>query len=719
MKAALLLCLVPPLADVCFLSLLQQGLGGSRLLQPLSIWMEALFRFCTLFLLWLAVSPKVAQSSEVAPSPATGIFCLSTLCFVTPVFEGVKRLLYPDTPASVPLGSCSWTCVSFTYVASALAFLLWNCLLASSGDGSEDETRDKKARATMRRLLTYSKPDVPYLSGAFVFLTFAVIGETFIPYYTGKVIDILGTTYNSSVFTTAIFFMCISSMGSSLAAGCRGGLFMFTFSRLNNRIRNLLFKSVVNQDIGFFESVRTGDITTRLSTDTTLMSRSIAANVNIFLRSLVKTLGIYSFMFSLSWQLTVLTFIESPVTIFAQKLYNTYYQDLVKEVQTSMAKSGEVAAETISSIKTVRSFATEDDESKRYDSKLMDTHNLKTKRDFVRAVYLLFRRMLQLSMQVLILYCGKLLIESGRMSSGNLVSFILYQMDVGSYIQTLVHIYGAMIHSVGAAEKVFEYLDRKPAVSTEGSLVKETLRGHVEFRNVSFSYPSRSDIQVLKNVSFDLKPGEITALVGPSGGGKSTCVCLLERFYKPQSGEILLDGVPIQQYDHKYLHKQVALVGQEPVLFAGSVRDNISYGIQNSSMADVTAAAHSANAHGFIESLENSYETDAGEKGGQLSGGQKQRIAIARALIREPQVLIMDEATSSLDIDSEYKIQESLSRIEDQTILVIAHRLKTVEKADKIIVIENGEVVEQGNHLQLLEQKGCYYKLVQRLFNEK
>ncbi|XP_006001020.2 antigen peptide transporter 2 [Latimeria chalumnae] len=571
----------------------------------------------------------------------------------------------------------------------------------------------------MRRLLTYSKPDVPYLSGAFVFLTFAVIGETFIPYYTGKVIDILGTTYNSSVFTTAIFFMCISSMGSSLAAGCRGGLFMFTFSRLNNRIRNLLFKSVVNQDIGFFESVRTGDITTRLSTDTTLMSRSIAANVNIFLRSLVKTLGIYSFMFSLSWQLTVLTFIESPVTIFAQKLYNTYYQDLVKEVQTSMAKSGEVAAETISSIKTVRSFATEDDESKRYDSKLMDTHNLKTKRDFVRAVYLLFRRMLQLSMQVLILYCGKLLIESGRMSSGNLVSFILYQMDVGSYIQTLVHIYGAMIHSVGAAEKVFEYLDRKPAVSTEGSLVKETLRGHVEFRNVSFSYPSRSDIQVLKNVSFDLKPGEITALVGPSGGGKSTCVCLLERFYKPQSGEILLDGVPIQQYDHKYLHKQVALVGQEPVLFAGSVRDNISYGIQNSSMADVTAAAHSANAHGFIESLENSYETDAGEKGGQLSGGQKQRIAIARALIREPQVLIMDEATSSLDIDSEYKIQESLSRIEDQTILVIAHRLKTVEKADKIIVIENGEVVEQGNHLQLLEQKGCYYKLVQRLFNEK
>ncbi|XP_067834142.1 ABC-type oligopeptide transporter ABCB9-like [Heptranchias perlo] len=447
------------------------------------------------------------------------------------------------------------------------------------------------------------------------------------------------------------------------------------------------------------------------------MSQSIALNVNVVLRSLVKTVGILFFMFSLSWQLTVLMFIESPLTIVIQKLYNQYHMKLVQEVQDSIAKSNQLAGEIISSIKTVRSFGTEDEESRLFEEKLQETHQLKTKRDLVTAVYLVCLRHVQLAMQLILLYCGQYLIRTGQMSSGSLISFILYQMNLGDYVRTLVHMYSEMIHSVGAAEKVFEYLDRKPSVRTDGKLETETLKGHVEFQNVSFSYPTRPEIQVLKNVSFELKCGEITALVGPSGGGKTTCVSLLERFYEPQSGQILLDGKPIEEYEHKYYHNKLGLVGQEPVLFALSVQGNICYGLQNCPMTAVTAAAQRANAHGFIERMEHGYNTDVGEAGGQLSAGQKQRIAIARALIREPQVLILDEATSSLDVESEHMIQQALSRGTGQTILVIAHRLKTVEQADKIIVIENGTVMEEGNHRQLMEQEGCYFRLVQRVFH--
>ncbi|XP_048472695.1 antigen peptide transporter 2-like [Rhincodon typus] len=419
--------------------------------------------------------------------------------------------------------------------------------------------------------------------------------------------------------------------------------------RLNKRVRKLLFSSLVQQEIGFFEATRTGDITSRLSTDTALMSRSIAANVNIFLRSLVMTVGVLFFMVSLSWQLTLLIFIESPLTIVLQKLYNKYHMHI------------------------------------------------------------------QLAMQLIMLYTGQHLIRNGQMSSGNLVAFILYQGDFGSYVRTLVHMYSEMTHSVGAAEKVFDYLDQKSTVPTDGNLVKETLKGHVEFQNVSFSYPTRPNIQALKNVSFKLKCGEITALVGPSGGGKTPCVNLLERFYQPQSGQILLDGRPIEEYEHKYDHNKLGVVGQEPVLMALSVRENICYGLQNCPISSVTAATQKANAHKFIERLEHGYNTDVGEAGGRLSAGEKQRIAIARALIRKPQILILDEATSSLDLESEHTIQQVLSKDTGQTILVIAHRLKTVEKADKIIVIERGMVMEEGKHEELMERKGCYFCLLQRL----
>ncbi|XP_045549542.1 antigen peptide transporter 2a isoform X3 [Salmo salar] len=553
------------------------------------------------------------------------------------------------------------------------------------------------------------RPDTLLLVGAFIFLALAVLR---------KVIDILASQYKWNDFLTAIILMGLYSLGSSFSAGCRGGLFMCAINSFTCRMKVELFGALVKQEISFFETIKTGDITSRLSTDTTKMARALALNVNVLLRTLIKTVGMLSLMMSLSWKLTLLMLMETPITGLLQGVYDNYYLRLSKEMQDSMARANEAAGETVAGIRTVRSFNTERSEAGRYDHRLMDTHNLKTRRDTVRAVYLLLKRLTALVMQVAMLYYGRLFIQRGQMSTGNLVSFILYQSNLGANIRTLIYIFGDMLNSVGAAGKVFEYLDREPQVSTKGTLQPETLTGHVHFHNLSFSYPTRQGRKVLQGFSLELRPGQLTALVGPSGGGKSTCVSLLERFYQPQQGEILLDGQPLHSYQHHYLHRKVAMVGQEPVLFSGSIKDNIAYGLADCSLERVQEAARRANAHSFISQLEKGYDTDVGERGGQMSGGEKQRIAIARALIREPQVLILDEVTSALDTESEHMVQEALASCPSQTLLVIAHRLKTIERADRIILIDRGSVLEQGTHQELMDRKGGYYKLRERLFTE-
>ncbi|MGH0168552.1 UNVERIFIED_CONTAM: hypothetical protein FKN15_054383 [Acipenser sinensis] len=320
-----------------------------------------------------------------------------------------------------------------------------------------------------------------------------------------------------------------------------------------------------------------------------------------------------------------------------------------------------------------------------------------------------------LALQVSILYYGGHLVVSGHLTSGNLISFIIYELELGDCMENIGAVYTGLMQGVGAAEKVFEFIDRKPQLSSDGTLAPDTLKGLVEFKNVTFSYPTRPETQVLKDVSFTLHPGQVTALVGPSGSGKSSCVSLLEHFYRAQAGQVLLDGSPIEEYDHRYLHTKVSLVGQEPVLFARSVQENIAYGLTDCCLEEIVQASMKANAHGFITELPDGYSTDAGEKGAQLSGGQKQRVAIARALVRSPHVLILDEATSALDAESEHIVQQALNGImQDRTVLVIAHRLSTVEKAHNIIVIDKGEVLEQGTHRDLMQKDGLYSKLVKR-----
>lgn len=633
-------------------------------------------------------------------------------CFISSVYETGRSNLFGNYRLDK---FNTWLVGS---VAAALACLFWEITLPDTNGDAKGKENKQKARVLFMRVIRLYRPDYILLCGAFVFLALAVLCEMFIPLYTGEVIDILGSKYQWDNFRLAIFLMALFSLGSSFSAGCRGGLFMCAINSFTCRVKVNLFGSLVKQDIGFFETIKTGDIGSRLSTDTTLMGRAVALNVNVLLRTMIKTVGMLYLMVSLSWKLTLLMLMETPLTGLLQNIYDTHYQRLSKEVQDSMARANETAGEAVSGIRTVKSFRAELREADRYDVCLMDTHNRKTRRDTVRAIYLLVRRMTEVGMKVAMLYYGRLFIQYGQMSTGNLVSFILYQSDLGDNIRTLIYIFGDMLNSVSAAGKVFEYLDRKPEVSADGNLQPSVLKGHVSFKDLIFSYPKRPDHNVLKNFSLELKPGQMTALVGMSGGGKSTCVSLLERFYQPQHGQILLDGQPLQNYQHNYLHSKIAMVGQEPVLFSGTVRENIAYGLPGCTMEKIKEAARKANADVFISKLENGYDTDVGERGCLLSGGQKQRIAIARALIRDPQVLILDEVTCSLDTESEQMVQQTLASCPTQTLLVIAHRLKTIERADQIVLIDGGEVVEQGTHKELMDRKGSYYKLRERIFND-
>uniref|UniRef100_A0A8C6VK08 Antigen peptide transporter 2 n=2 Tax=Elapinae TaxID=42168 RepID=A0A8C6VK08_NAJNA len=688
------------LCDRILLSLLADW-GPSMI--PLGVtaaWLEAALR---LVVLWGARGLlSVGGTFPVSSSSVAAVSILPPLYLLVGPWLGDPPLL---------VSSAAWSWWLAIYGAVGFSWLLWGILAEGQ---STKESQKEEDKATLWKMLRLFGPDKLYLSGAFLFLILAVIGEMFLPHYTGRLIDILGTKYDAEAFSTAIFLLCLMSLGSSAFASCRGSLFLFTISRMIIRIRNLLFSSLVRQDLAFFQEVKTGALTSRLSNDTVKMSRSVPLNTNVFLRNLIKAIGLYIFMIGLSWRLTLLMLIETPLMMAVQKVYNVRHQALLKAIQDSMARSGEVVQEVISSVQTVRSFATEEKEAQRYEASLEDTCRLKNQRDLERIVYGFAVRVLHLSLKLILLFCGYQQIHNGLMTKGNLVSFILYQANVGWYVQALIYTYGDALSNVGAAEKVFEYLDREPSVRTEGTLSKESLRGHVSFQNVSFCYPSRPEIQVLKNVSFELLPGKVTALVGPNGSGKSSCVALLEHFYEPQSGEVLLDGVPVGEYEHKYLHRQVALVGQEPVLFSGSIRENITYGLQDCSEEDVSRAAEEADALGFIRELEGGFDAEVGEKGDQLSIGQKQRLAIARALIRDPKVLVLDEATSALDPESDAAIQRLVQKHGDRTVLVIAHRMQTVENADKTIVLEGGEVVEEGTHPELMGRGGPYYRLVER-----
>ncbi|KAM7392152.1 hypothetical protein PAMP_022785 [Pampus punctatissimus] len=724
----------------------KDALDFNILQSSLDLWGMVLLRVSLL----LGASIGVSWNREDGPPRVAKLANLIFLiCLTVNIYALAKLLMLSELG---PLSHQPWllSLICWTCVSSLGVMLLWRLLgkesnLESSqsserggaGDteklvdtaGEEEQkvecertTKKEEGKqektssgATLGRLLSYCRKDGGLLSVAVLFLLISAVCEAFIPYYYGKAIDSIVVHQSMEYFAKPVITVAVLALASSLAMGVRGGVFTLTFARLNLRLRNHLFRTLMRQEIAFYDENHTGDIMSRLSADTTQVSDLISQNVNIFLRSAIKGSGFFIFMFGMCWKLTLVTIMGFPFIAFVSQLYGNYYKKLAKEVQTTLAEANKVAEETISAMRTVRSFANECGEADTYYAKLLVMFQLNKKQALAYTCYMWSSCISALALEVAILYYGGYLVISGQMSSGALISFFIYVLELGECLESIASVYTGLMQGVGAAEKVFEYLDRKPKHPADGTETPEVCTGLVEFKDITFAYPTRPDIDILKEVSFTLRPGEVTALVGPSGSGKSSCVSLLENFYLPQQGQVLLDGKPVQSLQHDYLHSKVSLVGQEPVLFARTVEENITYGLTDVPIEAVHHAATKANAHDFIATLPKGYVTSVGEKGTHLSGGQKQRVAIARALIRNPRVLILDEATSALDAESEHVVQQALNNIlRERTVLVIAHRLSTVEKADNIIVIDKGRVAEQGSHSQLMASGGLYYKLVQR-----
>jgi ABC-type multidrug transport system fused ATPase/permease subunit len=398
------------------------------------------------------------------------------------------------------------------------------------------------------------------------------------------------------------------------------------------------------------------------------------------------------------------------VTIF----FGRFIRKLARESQDALASSGVVAEETIMASDVVKSFTNEGFESNRYAGFVEKVIGISLRASRYRAAFISFIIFAFTACILFIVYQGLSLVSDGTLTIGKLVEFLIFTVIIGTSIGGLSESYTVIQKTVGASERINEILEEAPEVSIDDQTKHSAIEGRVEFKNVNFSYPSRSDIQIFSELNFTAAKGEKVALVGPSGSGKSTIIKLLSGFYPFQGGEILVDGKPISSYNLTALRKNIGMVPQEVILFGGTIRENIAYGKTDATESEIIAAAKKANAWDFIDSFPENLETIVGERGLKLSGGQKQRVAIARAILRDPKILILDEATSALDSESERLVKDALDKLmEGRTTFIIAHRLSTIREADKILVINKGKIVEQGNHSDLVNvQNGLYANLL-------
>nr|ADU25486.1 transporter associated with antigen processing 2 [Chroicocephalus scopulinus] len=681
------------LVDVVLLAALARLAPALAWLGLVATWLEAGLRLLAFTVAGWLLAPGGPRGAAVV------------LSLTPPTFLTLRSLLVPHSAAPVLLATAVPHWLALTHGATAAVLLAWAAPAPGVAVGTESPV-------AVRRLLALAWPEWPVLGGAFLFLALAVLGETAGPYCTGKALDAIRRGDGLTVFTVGL--VLAADLGSSLFAGCRGGLFVFAQARLKLSTRHQLFSRLVRQDLAFFQGTPAAELSARLANDVPLLCRAVPSSINIALRSLAMVLGLGGFMVGLSPRLALLALLEVPLTITARKVYDARYQVLQRGLLDATANTAAVVQEAVSSIETVRSFAGEEEEERRHSRAVAEMLGLKDRIDVERALFTLIQRALQLAVQVLVLCNGHRQLREGTITAGDLVTFLLYQGKVGRYVEALVFGHGDLLSKAAAGHKILEYLDKEPTGVTGGTRAPATLRGHVAFQHVSFAYPTRPEHLVLQDVSFELCPGEVTALAGLNGSGKSTCAALLERFYEPEAGEVLLDGLPLRDYEHQYLHRQVALVGQEPVLFSGTIRDNIIFGLEGCGEEEVRAAAAAAGALGFISALDRGFDTDVGEKGGQLSAGEKQRIAIARALVRRPTVLILDEATSALDGEGEAALQQWARSGGTRTVLLITHCPRMLKAANRLVVLERGAVVETGTPAQLRSRHGPYSRLLQR-----
>ncbi|XP_077995855.1 uncharacterized protein LOC144449221 [Glandiceps talaboti] len=608
-------------------------------------------------------------------------------------------------------------CVLYPVFLRKLKILRVKHKLNDEGIEEDEDGKPKTPKAApvnLKRLLSLAKPEAFLLSIGIIFLVVAAVANMATPYYFGKVIDKANKQSPMSEVNKEILILSVIGVIGAVGSCIRSWVFTLAGIRVACTIRKDLFKSIIKQDIAFFDTNRTGELTNRLSSDTQVVQNAVTVNISMLVRYIFQIIGSLVFMFKLSPSLTGVLLSCIPLVAIGAVQYGKFVQKIQKNFQDELAAAGTTAEENLSSIRTVRSFSGEPRACKQYN---VDIDRSYTEGKKLASSYGVFSGLMGVVVQgavVLVLWYGAKLVAEGEISVGILTSFMLYTLNVAMAFAFVSSLFGDFMKAVGASTRIFELMDRKPEVKNDGGIVLKEIPCQVELQNISFTYPSRPDTKVLKDINFLMKPGSVVALVGPSGGGKSTIVNLIEKFYEPDTGIVKLGDYDMSTLDPSWFRRRISMVGQEPVLFACSIRDNIAYG-KECTNEEVEDVAKQANAHEFISGFEDSYNTLVGERGVRLSGGQKQRIAIARALIMNPDILLLDEATSALDAESEHLVQEAIDRaMKGRTVLVIAHRLSTVRNASEVIVINKGVVAERGTHDELIARGGVYKKLVLR-----
>ncbi|PXW69260.1 ATP-binding cassette subfamily B protein [Loktanella sp. PT4BL] len=550
-------------------------------------------------------------------------------------------------------------------------------------------------------------------------LVFTAMVALSLPIAAGQVVDTFGLASGeiSQHFVTMLIIAVLLAFGTALR--------YYLVTRLGERvvadIRKAVFNRMISMSPAFYEKIMTGEVLSRITTDTTLILSVIGSSVSIALRNILIFIGGVILMLLTSVKMSVMVLWPIPVVLFPILFLGRRVRSLSKENQDLIAESSGDASEQLLSAQTVQAFTHEELSRAKFDEVTEQSYRSARRRIMTRAALTAIVIFMVFAAIVLFLQMGSQDVVAGEITEGGLVQFMIYTIMVGGAVAALSEVWGELQRAAGATERLVELLTAEDTVQdpAEPKTLPQPVKGTLQFENVQFHYPSRPQVSALDGINLEIKAGETVALVGPSGAGKSTIIQMVQRFYDPQSGAVKIDGMDLRDLMRSEFRQHIALVPQDPVIFADTARENIRFGRPTATDAEVEEAAKAAAAYDFLKALPDGFESYVGERGVMLSGGQKQRIAIARAILRDAPILLLDEATSALDAESEYAVQRAVEELaRTRTTLIVAHRLATVKKADRIIVLEDGKIAAQGTHDALVAQGGLYARLARLQFTE-
>ena len=596
------------------------------------------------------------------------------------------------------------------------------------GPRKKKDTKVKLSKESYRKakgIFSYLKPYSILFFIGWIFLFLSTTAGLVFPYLMGKLLGSTGQTQNLNESVRMIDLDNINTVAISLFV-LFGFQALFSFVRVvifNNVTENTLrdmrndaFTKLIYMPMDFFNRNKVGELTSRVSADITQIQETLRTTIAEFFRQVIIIVGGIAFLLFISWKLALIMLGTVPVMAIIAVIFGRFIRRLSKEAQDFTAQSNSIIEEALTGISNVKSFTNEIFILSKFKKSTQQTRDLNVKSGLWRGVFVSFIIFCLFGAIVFIVWQGLLMTQGQKpeLSSEGFYQFVLFTIMMGASVGSLPDLYASIQKAIGSTENLMNVINEITEIEVNEGNARPQIMGKIKFENVSFSYPQRADIEVLKGVSFEVDKNQTLALVGASGSGKSTISNLLLKFYQPDSGTICIDNSKTSDFELTYLREHMAIVPQEVLLFSGTILENIRFGKPSATIEEVQEAAKKANAWEFISTFPEQLETEVGDRGIQLSGGQKQRIAIARAILKNPTILILDEATSALDSESERLVQEALEKLmEGRTSIVIAHRLSTIRNADQILVLQQGQIIERGKHEELIAQKGVYSELVQ------